>query len=116
MTAATVGRLMDAHANLFVSLRVVGAQAPMLNKVLGSGGLDADWRDLLTRHADRFVIGTDSFFVSPVLRGGGPGMTFAERNTPKLQATVHFLSLLPPDVAARIGRDNAVRLYKLPAR
>lgn len=116
MTATAVGRLMDAHANLFVSLRIVGAQAPMLNKALTSSGLDPDWQKLLTRHADRFVIGTDSFMVSPSVRSGGPGVTFAERNTPKLQATVHFLSLLPPDVARQIGRDNALRLYKLPAR
>ena len=54
--------------------------------------------------------------VSPGVRGGGPGVRFAERNTPKLQATVHFLSLLRPDVAARIGRENAMRIYNLPPR
>ena len=37
-------------------------------------------------------------------------------NTPKLQATIHFLSLLPSDVAAKIGRENAMRIYKLPPR
>jgi len=115
MTTAAVGRLMDARPNLFVSLRIVGAQAPMLNKVLTGDGLDPEWRDLLIRHADRFVIGTDSFMVAPSLRGSGPGITFAERNTPKLQATVYFLSLLPPDVAGKIGRENARRIYKLPA-
>jgi hypothetical protein len=116
MTPATIGRLIDAHPNLFVSLRIVGPQAPMLNKALTTGGIDPEWKALLTRHADRFMIGTDSFMVSPSIRGGGPGVTFAERNTPKLQATVQFLSLLPPDVAGKIGRENAIRVYKLPAR
>jgi hypothetical protein len=116
MTPTAIGRLMDAYPNLFVSLRIVGPQAPMLNKVLAAGGIDSEWRALLTRHADRFMIGTDSFMVSPSVRGGGPGVGFAERNTPKLQATVHFLSLLPPDVAGKIGRENALRVYKLPAR
>ena len=46
----------------------------------------------------------------------GTGVTFAERNTPKLQATTCFLSLLPPDVTGKIGRENASRIYKLPAR
>jgi hypothetical protein len=32
------------------------------------------------------------------------------------QATVQFLSLLPPGVAGKIGRENARRVYKLPAR
>jgi len=115
MTPAAIGRLMDEHPNLFVSLRIAGPRAPMMNKALTRTGLDPDWRDLLTRHADRFVIGTDSFMVSPAVRGGGPGVRFAEHNTPKLQATIHFLSLLPPDVAAKIGRENAMRIYKLPA-
>lgn len=116
MTPAAIGRLMDAHANLFVSLRIVGAQAPLMNKALSRGGLDPDWQELLTRHADRFVIGTDSFMVSPSMRGSGPGVTFAERNAPKLQATVHFLSLLPPDVLDKVGRENARRVYRLPPR
>lgn len=116
MSAAAVGRLMGAHPNLYVSLRIVGAPAPLRNKVLTPTGLDPAWDALLTRHADRFVIGTDSFMVAPTTRGSGPGTTFAERNTPKLQATVHFLSLLSPDVARTIGRDNAIRLYKLPVK
>ena len=60
----------------------------------------------LQRHRGRFAH----------LGGGGPGVSFAERNTPKLQATVHFLSLLPPEVAVKIGRENAIWIYKLPAR
>ena len=116
MTAAAIGKLMDAHANLFVSLRIVGAQAPVTNKALSGSGLDPEWSDLLVRHADRFVIGTDSFMVSPSMRGSGPGITFAQGNDPKLRATVHFLSLLPSDVANKIGRENAIRIYKLPAK
>jgi predicted TIM-barrel fold metal-dependent hydrolase len=117
MSAATIGRLMDAHPNLYVSLRIHGAQAPTHNKVFaGAGALDPAWKELLTKHADRFVIGTDSFMVSPNVRGSGPGATFGERNEPKLRATLHFLSLLPADLAQKIGRDNAVRIYKLPAR
>ena len=116
MTPAAIGRLMDAHPNLFVSLRIVGVHAPLLNKALTGGGLHPGWKDLLMRHPDRFVIGTDSFMVSPSVRGSGPGITFGERNTPKLQATVQFLSLLPRDVAGKIGRENAMRIYKLPGR
>lgn len=118
MTPQAIGRLMDAHANLFVSLRIVGAQAPMQNKALTGGGLDPAWAALLNRHADRFVIGTDSFIPAPSLagRGSGPGMMFSKRNTPKFQATVHFLSLLPPEVQRKVASENAVRIYKLAGR
>jgi hypothetical protein len=47
-------------------------------------------------------------------RGGhGPGIAFAQRNVPKLNATNRLLALLPPDVARKVGRDNAARVYRL---
>ena len=114
MSAATIGRLMDAHANLYVSLRIHGDQSPLQNKLLAGGGLDAAWLALLQRHADRFMIGSDSFFVSPAMRGGGPGTQFAAVNAPKLAATNHVLTLLPPDVLHKVAVENAVRVYRLP--
>jgi predicted TIM-barrel fold metal-dependent hydrolase len=113
MSPAIIGKLMDEYLNLYVSLRVVGGRAPMHNKLLAFGDIVPEWIDLLNRHSDRFVIGSDSFFVSPNLRGHGPGVRFAQRNVPKLRATKHFLSLLPPSVARKIARDNAVRIYGL---
>ena len=113
MSPALIGNLMDEYSNLYVSLRVVGGRAPMYNKLLGFGHIEAEWIDLLNNHSDRFVIGSDSFFVSPNLRGSGPGVRFAQRNVPKLRAAKHFLSLLPPNVARSIARDNAVRIYRL---
>jgi hypothetical protein len=113
MSSALVGDLMDEYSNLYVSLRVVGGRAPMHNKLLGFGDIVPEWLNILNRHSDRFVIGSDSFFVSPKLRGSGPGVRFAQRNVPKLRATRHFLSLLPPSVARKIARDNAVRIYGL---
>lgn len=113
MTPGTIGRLMDNHPNLFVSLRVVGGEAPMHNKVLAGGAIEPAWRELLVRHADRFVIGTDSFYAAANLQGGGPGLTFARKTVPTLQATMQFLSLLPSTVARKVARDNAVRIYKL---
>jgi hypothetical protein len=113
MTPALVGKLLDEHLNLYVSLRVVGGRAPMLNKLLDFGDIVTEWVVVLKRHPDRFVIGSDSFFASPNLRGSGPGIRFGKRNVPKLRATKHFLSLLPPNVARKIARDNAVRIYGL---
>ena len=113
MSPAIIGKLMDEYLNLYVSLRVVGGRAPMHNKLLAFGDIAPEWIDLLSRHSNRFVIGSDSFFVSPSLGGSGPGIRFAQHNIPKLRATKHFLSLLPPSVARKIARDNAVRIYGL---
>jgi hypothetical protein len=116
MTPALIDRLMQAHANLFVSLRIVGAPAPMHNKLLTPDGLDPAWRDLLVRRADRFMIGTDSFFAAAGREGTGPGFVFAQRNVPKLMAMRRALSLLPPETAGKIARDNVLRVYRLGAR
>jgi len=113
MTPSFIGQLMDRRSNLYVSLRIVGGRAPMHNKALAFGVIEPGWNKLLTRHSDRFVIGTDSFFVSPSVEGSGPGVQFSQRNIQKLKATMHFLSLLPSFVARKIAIDNAVRIYKL---
>jgi hypothetical protein len=117
MSAGTIETLMDTHPNLYVSLRIVNPYMRAHNRVFsGPGALDHAWRDLLAKHPDRFVLGSDSFMLSPNLRGTGPGAQFAERNEPKLRATVIFLGLLAPDAAKKIGRDNAIRIYKLPVK
>ena len=113
MTPTLIGSLMDEYPNLYMSLRVVGDKAPMHNKLLAHGSIEPQWLELLIRHADRFVIGTDSFFISPNLMGSGPGSKFAEQNVQKIKATRHFLSLLPPEVFRRIAGDNASRIYKV---
>lgn len=114
MSAARLGSLLDAHDNLYVSLRIHGETAPTQNKVFSAGGLDPAWAALLARHAGRFMIGSDSFMTT--LRGGGPGAQFAERNAPKLAATNHFLSLLPPGTQRRIAVENAEQIYGLGRR
>ncbi|MED5579494.1 MAG: hypothetical protein VX794_05620 [Nitrospinota bacterium] len=113
MSASLISSMMDKYPNLYVSLRVVGGRAPMFNKVLSFGALAPDWSQLFNRHSNRFVIGSDSFFISPEIRGAGPGAQFGRRNVQKLRATKYFLSLLPSDVALKISKENAMRIYKI---
>jgi hypothetical protein len=119
MTADLVGRLMDAHPNLYMSLRV--APPPLTtagplglhirNKLMDERGLDAAWLALLKRHSDRFVIGTDTFHL--IEGGTSPVGAFVAGNETKILATNLFLSSLPRDLALKIASENAVRLYKL---
>lgn len=118
MTAALVGRLMDTHPNLYMSLRV--APPPMSvtplglrirNKLMDERGVDPAWLAVLRRHADRFVLGTDSFFV--VEGGVSPVGAFVAGNESKFLATNLFLSSLPRELARKIANENAARLYRL---
>ncbi len=108
-------RLLTAHPNLYMSLRMGAGQGDAtakMNHPIGAGGiLRPEWRQLLTDFPDRFVIGGDQFFTAPFSSGAASRYSgYAEKIR---RRTDHFLTLLPPQVARKIGYENAIALYKL---
>jgi hypothetical protein len=75
--------------------------------------IDPAWREVLLRHADRFVIGNDCFFLSPQVKSGGAPFEFSQSNDLRLRAARAFLNLLPTNLARKIAFENAARIYKL---
>ena len=92
--AKAVGELMDRHANLWADLSYrSGDVAP-------GGTLDPEWRALLIRHADRFMLGSDTWTTS------------RWQSVPALAAESRaYLAQLPRDVAEQIAHKNAERLF-----
>jgi len=113
MTPDLIGRLMDKHSNLYMSLRIHGHWSKTQNKVFSGDGLQETWRALLERHPDRFVIGSDTFLIPPKLPSNAAPRFFARQNDDVLKSTNEFLSLLPPALARKIARENAIRIYNL---
>ena len=92
--AAAVGALMDKQPNLWADLSYrYGDVAP-------GGTLDPAWRALLIRHADRFLLGSDTWTTSRWEQV--VGMAADARR---------FLQQLPPDVAEKIASKNFERLF-----
>ena len=91
---AEVGRLVDAWPNLMVELALRSDVAP-------GGQLDPAWHDLFVRHADRFMVGTDTWIPS----------RFAEYVDVQNRARA-WLRQLPPDVASRLASENAELLAR----
>jgi hypothetical protein len=89
-----VGRLVDARPNLVVELALRSDVAP-------GGQLDPEWRDLFVRHAERFMVGTDTWIPS----------RFAEYVDVQTRART-WLRQLPPDVASRLASENAELLAR----
>jgi Amidohydrolase len=121
MTPALIGRLMDAHPNLFMSLRPLPLRAATSNPfglrihnlILGPGGIAPPWLALLRRHSDRFVMGGDAFFLSSSVPPESPLVALSRGNQPRLTAARAMLAALPRALQANIAVDNAARLYRL---
>ena len=93
-SAAAVGALMDKQPNLWADLSYrYGDVAP-------GGTLDPAWRALLVRHADRFMLGSDTWTTGRW-----------EQVVAMAAEARRFLQQLPPDVADKIATKNLERLF-----
>jgi predicted TIM-barrel fold metal-dependent hydrolase len=70
----------------------------------GGGALSPEWKALLTEHADRFLVGSDTW-INARWAGYEGLMADARR----------WLADLPAPAARRIAWENAARLFGLPA-
>lgn len=120
-TPALVGRLMDVHPNLFMSLRPVPPQANAVNPLglhfynlaVTQSGIDSSWLAVLTRHPDRFVMGSDSFFVTSSANPEAAPVMLARGNQGRLAAAGWMLSQLPPPLRTKIAMENPARIYRI---
>ncbi len=106
-------RLLAAHPNLFMSLRMAPGRAPQNHPIGPDGALRPEWLRLLQDFPDRFVLGGDQFILAPGTRASGPAVAFAQRAGMMLERVRVLLGALPPDLARAVASGNAVRIYRL---
>ena len=112
---------MEAHPNLFMSLRPIPPQAAtsnplglrFYNLILTPTGIAPEWLALLRRYSDRFVMGSDAFFVSSSANAQGPAAMLSRGTVGRLTAANVMLSRLPPDLLAKIAITNPARIYRI---
>mgnify|MGYP001591441535 CR=1 FL=1 len=97
-------RLLKAHENLYLSLKINPTGLEDHSPLDGAGHVRKAWLTLLGDFPDRFVIGTDHFHAAP-----GVGRV----RPPGLEGPDALLAALPSELARRIGRENAERIYRL---
>jgi predicted TIM-barrel fold metal-dependent hydrolase len=105
-TPALMRRLMAAHPNLVMALKVARIDyMGRANRPLDQAGkLRPEWRALIAAFPDRFIIGSDQFH-------GIPGVS---RRWPESFApTLRLLRQLPPALARRIACRTPRRLFGL---
>ncbi|OHC74432.1 MAG: hypothetical protein A3B62_02705 [Rhodospirillales bacterium RIFCSPLOWO2_01_FULL_65_14] len=91
--APVVGEMLDRHANLWVELSY------RAQDILPGDRLDPEWEKVLVRHADRFVIGSDTWEVE---RWRAYEQIIGEHRA--------WLTKLPRPVAEKIAHLNAEKL------
>ncbi|MBL6927828.1 MAG: amidohydrolase family protein [Rhodospirillales bacterium] len=101
-TAQLCGRLLAAHPNLFMSIKIERKGRPKTKLLDGSGAIKADWLELFRRFPERFVLGSDEKYDKKHGKGG--------KNTRGIRK---LLDQLPPYLARRFAQDNPKRLFGL---
>ena len=82
----------------------VGAGGPMPNRLIDEKGkLKSEWLGIVKKFSDRITIGTDEFFFP--IESKRPNQSF--------EKTWSVLDQFTPELAQKIGRDNAQRIYNL---
>ena len=90
--AVIIGKLMDKYPTLMADLSFRG-------EIINDGHIMKAWRILLTRHADRFLTGIDTY---------EPQRWLQIKNVMQWQR--ELLALLPDDVARKIAYENSERI------
>lgn len=101
MKPSTLGALMDGYPNLHAETSLVfNSMIPRFaNLPLKDGVLQPEWENLLIRHADRILLGTDY-------------SDFRAEQVPKLLDYYRkVLGFLPRDKANQIAHENFERLF-----
>ena len=110
-TPTLVRELLGRHSNLALSVRPTSPWPGSM--VHPTGDVSAEWVAVLRDFPDRFVLGSDTMIVAASYTGPPTPRLFAGRGEGQRRGIRRLLSVLPGDVARRIGYKNAERLYKL---
>jgi len=112
-TPALYKRLMQAHTNLVLQLKIGATTTPgrsmfSQNDVLDeSDKIRAEWLDVIRSFSDRIVLGGDNFHSAP---GARTPFARPQDNAPRARI---LLQQLPADLAKKLASENAIRLYRL---
>jgi predicted TIM-barrel fold metal-dependent hydrolase len=110
-TPTLVRELIERHPNLALSIRPTSPRPGAM--VHPTGEVNAEWIAVLRDFPDRFVLGSDTMIVATHYTGPNTPRIFANRGEGQRRGIRRLLSVLPPDLARRIGYENAERIYKL---
>lgn len=106
-TTALCAELLEKHPNLYMSFKIRPDSMPETRPLTKDLEVKDEWLHLIRAYPERFLIGSDHFYVTPkASRQAGPRKRVGEE-------TKRLLALLPPELARKVGFENAIRIFKL---
>jgi predicted TIM-barrel fold metal-dependent hydrolase len=104
-TLELMEKLLKKHPNLYMSFKISPADSVPQTRPIKNRGkeLKKKWLIFMEKFPDRFFIGTDAFYIAPNLPMKKVGPT-------KVKPMSKFYSLLPDDLAQKIGSDNPKKI------
>ena len=103
-TRELMSRLLKAHPNLFMDIKIRKNRGDALNHPLQQGGIDPVWLAMLNEFPDRFMMGTDQFYQP---------MDAMNKRRLELEGSKKLMMSLPEELAKKIGYENAVKIFKI---
>jgi hypothetical protein len=104
-TASLCDELLGQYDNLYMSIKISPNDAPLDNSVVdANGNIKQEWLSLFQKYPDRFMIGSDQFFMSP---------ESSARFPPSMDQTWSIIDKLPYDLKKKIGYENARNIFNL---
>jgi predicted TIM-barrel fold metal-dependent hydrolase len=102
-------KLLKKHPNLYMTIKVSPKDSLHKNMPMNRDGtVKKEWLELFYEFPDRFMIGTDQFYLPPQLhRHIGPN---------RVEVEYKFFSHLPYSLARKIGYTNPIRILNLKDR
>ncbi len=106
-TAALCAELLRRHSNLYMSFKISPDSMSETRPLTEALQIRDEWLNLIREYPERFIVGSDRFYVTPKanLQIGPPKR---EGEGPE-----RLLTLLPSELARRVGYENATQIFKL---
>jgi len=106
-TAALCAELLRRHPNLYMSFKISPDSMSETRPLTEDLQIKDEWLNLIREYSERFLIGSDRFYVTP--------RTNLQIGPPKREGEgpERLLTLLPIELARKVGYENAIRLFNL---
>ena len=105
LTITLLDSLLKKHSNLYIGLKCLQiGQSKIENRPLVNGKLKTEWIELIKKYPDRFMLGSDYFYVIP---GKGKQMPDSSKESRMI------VDQLPDGLKQKVAYINATNVYHL---